>query len=132
MADIQVSVIDFKGIEDQVSGGKAVIRYGKVIFRNVPCLCRRRVGAAMLQIYSQLAVYPVGKGTAVEVTFLIIHQEQCDGCGDNGSNGGDAQDLAIDILHDGFRFGPHIRCEHLVGLQDKKVGKGCPPRMMFW
>ena len=49
MADIQVTVVDFKGIEDQVSGGKAVIGYGKVVLRNVPCLCRRRVGAAMLQ-----------------------------------------------------------------------------------
>ena len=71
MADIQVTVVDFKGIEDQVSGGKAVIGYGKVVLRNISCLCRRRVGAAMLQVYPQLAVYPVGKGTAVKVTFLV-------------------------------------------------------------
>ena len=71
MADIQVTVVDFKGIEDQVSGGKAVIGYGKVVLRNVPCLCRRRVGTAMLQDDAKLAVYPVGKGTAVEIAFLV-------------------------------------------------------------
>ena len=38
MADIQVTVVDFKGIEDQVSGGEAVIGYGKVVLRDVPSL----------------------------------------------------------------------------------------------
>ena len=70
MADIQVTVVDFKGIEDQVSGGKAVIGYGKVVLSNIPCLCRRRVGAAMLQVYPQLAVYPVGE-TIREVLSIL-------------------------------------------------------------
>lgn len=55
-------------------------------------------------------------------------EEQGDGSCHDGGNGGDAQDLSVDILHDGLRFGPHIRCQHLVGLKGKEVGKGCHTR----
>lgn len=54
-------------------------------------------------------------------------EEQGDGSCHDGGNGGDAQDLSVDILHDGLRFGPHIRCQHLVGLKGKKVGEGRSP-----
>ena len=38
MADVQVAVVHLKGVEDQVPRGEAVIGYGQVVLRDVPCL----------------------------------------------------------------------------------------------
>ncbi len=49
MVDVQVTVVHPEGVEYQITGGKAVIGYGKAALCNVPCLRCCCVGAAMLQ-----------------------------------------------------------------------------------
>ena len=71
MADVQITVVDLEGIEDQVSGGKAVIGNRQVIFHNVAPLCSCRVCPVVLQVNSKLAVNPVGKRAAVKISVLI-------------------------------------------------------------
>lgn len=53
--------------------------------------------------------------------FGKIHQEQGDGCGHDGGNGGDTRDFPVDILHNGIRFGPHIRGIGMVCAQGEEI-----------
>ena len=71
MTDIHVAVIDFKGIENQISGCKAVIRNSQVVFYNKMSLGSCRIGTIILKRDTQLALDPVSKGAAVKIPRLV-------------------------------------------------------------
>ena len=44
------------------------------------------------------------------IVFAEVHEQQGDGSGDNPGNGGDAEDLAVNVLHNGFGLLPYGWC----------------------
>ena len=43
-----------------------------------------------------------------------VHHQECDGCGDDGGDGGDEKNLLVDVLHDLRRLFPDRRGRSLL------------------